>query len=116
MASDWKRLGMMVTAERVRRGHRSLAAFSAATGLSTTTLDSIEHGRAKAYSPSTLATLEHFLGWQPGSVDRVLRGLGPEPEDDADLRALIDAWPRLSPGSRRMLALLAIEAAKAEGN
>jgi len=49
-------------------------------------------------------------------VDRVLRGLGPEPEDDADLRALIDAWPRLSPGSRRMLALLAIEAAKAEGN
>lgn len=108
------RLGAAVTAERVRRGHHTLSGFARHSGLSRTTLDSIENGRKTGYSPSTLGALEHALGWRAGSVDRVLKGLEPQMDEDADLTALIDAWPRLSPGSRRMLRLLAVEAARAE--
>lgn len=114
MSSDWKRLGAAVTAERVRRGHHTLSEFARQSGLSRTTLDSIENGRKSRYSPSTLAALEHVLGWRHGSVDRVLRGLDPELDEDADLSALIDAWARLSPGSRRMLRMLAVEAARVD--
>lgn len=114
--SDWGRLGSAVIAERVRLGWRTMAAFAAATGLSSTTIDSIEHGRKESYEPSTIATLEYFLGWRTGSVERILKGMDPLPEDDPDLRALLDAWPRLSPGSRRMLRVLATEGARAEGN
>jgi transcriptional regulator with XRE-family HTH domain len=114
VSSDWKRLGAAVISERVRRGHRTLSAFARAAGLSRTTLDSIENGRKDGYSPTTIAALEHALGWRVGSVDRVLRGLEPLPDEDADLTALVDAWPRLSPGSRKMLRMLAVEAARAE--
>lgn len=106
------RLGRVVTAARLRQGHRSLPAFAAATGLSRTTLDSIEHGRKNSYDPATLATLEGALGWQAGSVERVLSGLEPLPVEDPDLAAVTNAWPRLSAGSRRMLAILATEAAR----
>ena len=115
MSSDqWHRLGKFVTAERTRIGanRRSLAGFAKAAGISRTTLDSIEHGRKDSYEPATLATLEHALGWRTGSVHRVLSGLQPQYDDDPDLTALVDAWPRLSPGSRRMLRMLATEAAK----
>lgn len=103
-----------MTSERVRRGYHTLSEFARHSGLSRTTLDSIENNRKSGYSPSTLAALEHALGWRTGSVDRVLRGLEPQPVEDADLTALIDAWPRLSPGSRRMLRTLATEAARVE--
>jgi transcriptional regulator with XRE-family HTH domain len=114
MSSSWERLGEEVTAARIRRGHVTLASFATVSGLSTSTLDSIEHARKTSYGPATLAALEHALGWKTGSVDRVLRGLKPQQESDPDLVALMDAWPRLSPGSRRMLRVLAIEAARAE--
>ena len=112
MADRWERLGRLVTAGRLRQGHRSLAAFAATTGLSRTTLDSIEHGRKQSYDPATLSTLEGALGWQAGSVERVLSGLEPQPIEDPDLTAVINAWPRLSAGSRKMLAILATEAAR----
>jgi transcriptional regulator with XRE-family HTH domain len=102
----------MVTAGRLRQGHRSIAAFAATTGLSRTTLDSIEHGRKSSYDPATLATLEGALGWRTGSVERVLAGLEPQLVEDLDLAAVTSAWPRLSTGSRRMLAILATEAAR----
>lgn len=112
VADPWERLGLLVTAGRLRQGHRSIAAFAAATGLSRTTLDSIEHGRKNSYDPSTLATLEAALGWQAGSVARVLSGLDPQYVEDPDLAAVLNAWGRLSSGSRRMLAILAVEAAR----
>lgn len=114
MSSRWERLGSLVTAERVRRGHRSLAAFAASTGLSTSTLDSLEHGRKTSYDPSTLSALEHALGWQAGSVERVLAGRDPLLDSDPDLTAVVDAWPHLSAGTKRLLRILATEAAKAE--
>lgn len=110
----WERLGTVVTAERVRRGYRSLASFASSTGLSTSTLDSIEHGRKTSYDPSTIASLEHALGWQAGSIERVLNGLDPLPDSDPDLTAVVEAWPHLSAGTKRILRILATEAAKVE--
>lgn len=112
--SSWERLGEEVTAARISRGYTTLAAFAAVTGLSTTTLDSIEHARKTSYGPATIATLEYALGWKTGSVDRVLRGLDPVQDTDPELTALLEAWPRLSAGSRRMLRILAVEAARAD--
>ena len=122
MDQGWERVAAKVTAERVRRGYRSLAEFAKATGLSTTTVDAIEHARIRVgayadvvvFDPATIATLEHALGWEPGSIERIRKGLQPTYDDDPDLTALIDVWHKLSPGSRRMLRLLAQEAAKAE--
>lgn len=114
VTSEWRRLGAAVTAERVRRGYHTLSAFARASGLSRTTVVAIESGRKDRYSPTTIATLEHVLGWRMGSVERVLHGLDPQPVEDADLTVLVDMWPRLSPGSRRMLRMLAVEAARVE--
>lgn len=114
MSSSWERLGVEIAAARVRRGYTTRGAFASATGLSTTTLDKIEHGRRTSYGPATIATIEHALGWQNGSIDRVLRGLKPQLDEDQDLTALLDVWPRLSAGSRRLLRLYAAEAARAD--
>lgn len=114
VSPNWERLGTLVTAERARR-RRSLRAFAESVGLSKGTLDNIEHGRKTSYDPTTLAALEHGMGWQPGSIERVLSGLNPLPDADPDLTAVIDAWSQLSPGTRRMLRILAVEAARAEG-
>lgn len=111
---DWGRLGSVVTAERVRRGYRSRSAFALASGLSLSTLDNIEHGRKQSYDPATLAALEHALGWEHGSAERVLSGLDPKQLEDSDLSALVDVWPKLSAGTRRMLRILATEAARVE--
>lgn len=108
---DWARLGARVAAERARQGH-SAASFAAAAGLSSTTVDSIEHHRKQSYDPGTIALLEQALGWQTGSVTRILSGLEPKPVEDPDLAAVINAWPRLSPGARRMLRILATEGAE----
>lgn len=113
MSSNWERLGALVTAERAHQ-RRSIAGFARAAGLSKATIDNLEHHRKTSYDPATLATLEHALGWLPGSVDRVLSGLNPQTDADPDLTAVIDAWPQLSAGSRRMLRILAIEGARAE--
>lgn len=112
MANGWDRLAAQVRAERTRRGYRRIGEFAEASGLSTTTLDAIEHARKTSYDPGTLATLEHALGWQPGSVERVLRGSEPEIEADPDLRAVLEAWPRLGSQARRLLRILAVEASR----
>lgn len=113
-SGQWERLGAKVTAERVRRGYRSISAFAEASGLSSSTLDNLENHRKSSYTPSTLNVLEHALGWRAGSVDLVLGGGEPVLEEDPDLAAIIDMWPRLSAGTRRTLRILAIEAARVE--
>jgi len=105
---DWHRLARLVTRQRATLGY-SIAQLSATSGLSTSTLDSIEHARKTSYDPATLSVLERALRWRSGSVDRVLRGLEPLPIEDPDLEAIIAAWPKLSRGARRMLRILATE-------
>ena len=82
-------------------------AFSAATGLSTRLLDDLETGRRTNYSDTTLATVEAALGWSPGSCLRIVHGGRARREIDPALQRLMDAWPRLSVDSRKILASLA---------
>ena len=109
----WDRLAEHVTARRAYLGY-SIAQLAAVSGLSTSTVDSLEHARKSSYDPTTLAALEQALRWQAGSAEGVLRGLLPQPQTDPDLEAITAAWPNLSPGARRMLAILAVEGARAE--
>lgn len=109
----WDQLAAQVTTQRAHLGY-SIAQLSAVSGLSTSTLDNIEHNRKNAYDPATLSALERALRWRPGSIQRVLNGLEPQALQDPDLDALIAAWPKLSPGSRRMLRILAVEGARVE--
>jgi transcriptional regulator with XRE-family HTH domain len=109
----WDHLAQQATAQRAYLGY-SIAQLAAISGLSTSTLDSIEHNRKTSYDPATLAALERALRWASGSVDRILKGFEPHPMQDPDLDAIIAAWPRLSPGARRMLRILATEGARAE--
>lgn len=109
----WDQLAAQVTTQRAYLGY-SIAQLSAVSGLSTSTLDNIEHNRKNAYDPATLSALERALRWRPGSIQRVLNGLEPQALQDPDLDALIAAWPKLSPGSRRMLRILAVEGARVE--
>lgn len=113
-SGDWQRLAREVTTARSRLGYRSIAALASASGLSTSTLDNIENARKTSYDPATLAILEHALGWQIGAVQAVLAGAPPTAVPDPDLAVVLAAWPRLSPGSRRMLRVLAAEAARAD--
>lgn len=109
----WSNLAEHVTTQRANLGY-SIAQLSAVSGLSTSTLDSIEHNRKSNYDPATLATLERSLRWATGSVERALKGLDPIPLRDPDLDAIMAAWPKLSAGARRMLRILAVEGARAE--
>jgi transcriptional regulator with XRE-family HTH domain len=111
-SGEWKRLGQIVRAERVRLGYHSVANFAKAAGLSSTTVDNIENARKTSYRPDSVGALELALGWRSGSVELVLAGQDPEAEADADLAVIVAAWPRLSPGARRMLRILATEGAR----
>jgi transcriptional regulator with XRE-family HTH domain len=113
VTSGWDNLGERVRTSRAVLGY-SITQLSAVSGLSTSTLDSIENGRKTSYDPTTLAALERALGWRTGSVDRILKGLEAQPVEDQDLAAIIAAWPALSAGARRMLRILAVEGARAE--
>lgn len=113
--TGWQRVATAVTARRVRRGYRTAGAFASATGLSTTTIDKVEHARQNSYDPATIAIIEQALGWRDGSIDRIRHGMQPELEDDTettdpDLTRVLDAWSHLTPEMRRLLGLLADEA------
>lgn len=113
VANRWDKLAEHVTAQRAYLGY-SIAQLAAVSGLSTSTVDNLEHGRKSGYDPTTLAAVEQALRWRPGSVERALKGLDPQPQTDPDLEAVIAAWPKLSPGARRMLRILAVEGARTE--
>jgi transcriptional regulator with XRE-family HTH domain len=114
MPKRWDLLAGHVTTQRAYLGY-SIAQLASISGLSTSTLDNVEHGRKTSYDPATISALERALRWRHGSVERILNGLEPQPMQDPDLDALIAAWPKLSPGARRMLRILATEGARAEG-
>lgn len=114
MDNGWAKLAAQTTRRRAELGY-SISQLAAVSGLSTSTLDSVEHNRKTSYDPATVSALERALEWTAGSVDRILRGLEPQPVRDPDLEAVMAVWPRLSPGSRRMLRILATEGAETGG-
>ena len=99
----WRAVGEQVTRARSRRW-RTRADFAAATGLSTRVLSDLETGRRQRYAPRTLAAVEAALGWAPGTCERVAQGGRVRMEMDESLQRVLDAWPRLSPDARVLVA------------
>jgi hypothetical protein len=100
---------VLVARDRIRLGYRSLPAFAAISGLGRTTLDSLEHGRKASYEPATLSRLEHALGWQHGSIQRVLDGGAPQYLEDPDLTIVMANWRHLPAEVRRGIRALVEE-------
>ncbi|WP_199444487.1 hypothetical protein [Umezawaea beigongshangensis] len=73
---DWDRLARAVVDRRTRLDLTQEAVY-AAGGPSTVTLRYIESSGRTRYQPLILARLERALGWEAGSVDRILRGGNP---------------------------------------
>lgn len=84
---DWKRLGQLVVAERVRRGHATRQAFAAAAQINIRVLSDIENGRRDNYDKVTFARLEDGLGWETGSVATILDGGDPRLADNREATA-----------------------------
>ena len=103
----WTRLGRLIRAERVHLGYRTLGAFAHAAGVSRGTISNLERGTRDRYQPETVAAVEAVLGWQAGSVVKILGGGKPTREDDADLALILAAWPRLDARARRALRVAA---------
>lgn len=110
--ADWPRLADYVVARRVELGMRDRRALAAASGITDRTLGKLENGQR--VSASTLAVIEHELGWSPGSARRVLAGgepilaaaTGGDEYDDPTLRHLANT-PGLPPDVVRGLIALA---------
>lgn len=89
---DWQRLGALVSE---RRGDLGLTQedVRAAGGPSTATQRLIEGAHQSRYQPVILARLEAALGWQPGSVRRILAGGEPVPVSAAPAAVPLAAAP-----------------------
>lgn len=68
----WKELGEAVLARRVEMGYRGRGDFAKVAELSVKTIGEIERADRQSYDPSTLAHLERVLGWERGTVTRLL--------------------------------------------
>lgn len=75
---DRQRLGKAVRAARIDLGMTAHAAATRAK-VSPTTWGDIERGAEASVRPLTYAAVERVVGWQPGSVARVLAGDTPLP-------------------------------------
>jgi transcriptional regulator with XRE-family HTH domain len=97
VSDGWQRLGRRVKAERGRRGYLTAGELAAAAGLSVRTVETIESG-AHTGRPreTTLAKLERALGWQDGSVERILEGGRPRYVTDPLLERVVAVWPQLA--------------------
>lgn len=95
--AGWTRLGRRIKAERGRKGYPTAAALADAAGLSVRTVEIIEAG-SRPWRPrdTTQAKIERALGWQPGSVERIVNGGRPRQAADPLLQRVIAAWPQLS--------------------
>jgi hypothetical protein len=96
----WRRLADLIRAEAARHG--SLQDFADAAGLSRT-VERLAAAEADAYRQHTIDRLEAVMGWQHGSVDRILEGQQPQPVPDPGWERLAAAWPRLTQRGRRIV-------------
>lgn len=73
----WERLAQHVVARRLELGHKQRQGLADAAAVSLRTLGDIEKARRTSYDPNTIAALENALGWEPGTVNRVVAGHEP---------------------------------------
>ncbi len=102
-ATGWGRLAKAIVdeAEYLRL---TWAALARRSGISPRTLYDLRTGARESYDPEILDRIESGLGWERGSIERVLDGRAPRRVVDPDLARLIAAWRDLPPQVRRVLA------------
>lgn len=100
---DWAALAREVDAERERQ-RLTWPALAKRAGISPRTLFDVRTGERTSYHPETLDRLESGLGWERGSIERVLTGNPPRRTPDPDLARLHHAWRDLPVEVRRTLA------------
>ncbi|MGW4128021.1 hypothetical protein [Amycolatopsis japonica] len=85
---DWDRLASYVVRYRRLAGYSTPKALSDATGkeLSYKTILRVE-GAKQPVNRDTLAIIETYLHWKPGSAVAILRGGEPQLEDDVSAEA-----------------------------
>jgi transcriptional regulator with XRE-family HTH domain len=104
----WQRLGAAVRRDRVRR-QLTQAQFAEVIGLKPRTISNIERASKDSYDPATIDAVELAMGWQVGSVDRVINGQEPvlvEPGEDASMDRLRELWPMLSEDAKATILRL----------
>jgi hypothetical protein len=96
-ATGWERLGEYVVARRMALGYRRQADLGAAAGVTSRVIGDIELGRRGNFSHGTVVGLEQALGWESGSMRRVMLG-----EEPTLAEAPVRAGDRclMSPGCR----------------
>lgn len=99
----WKRLARVLDDEHTAQ-RLSWSALARRTGVSLRTVYDLRSGERTSYHPETLDRLETALGWETGSVERVLDGRDPRRKPDPDLARIHHAWRGLPPEVRRVLA------------
>lgn len=75
-----ERLGKLVVARRKGQGWATREQFASNIDLTYRVLTDLENGK-RQLGPKAYATIERALDWKPGSVDRILAGGDPMPED-----------------------------------
>lgn len=110
---SWADVGDALRRARSLR-RQTQAAFAREIGLSVRLIGALEAGEVRQYDDTTRDRVESVLGWAPGSIERVVNGQAPIIEVDLDFARIRDAWPRLSPDVRRLLAAFAITALRLE--
>jgi hypothetical protein len=98
----WQRLGKALERRRGQLGFgfRRRTEFAEGKRLSAKTLARLEHAERDYYPDDTIALAEVIYGWQPGSIEAVLRGGEPEPlpgtpggdEPDSRPKLVRDNW------------------------
>lgn len=111
MLEGWRRAGARIRTARTRAGHRTLDDFATAAGIGKRTLGDLETGARDTFTDSVLDRVEAELGWRPGSIRAIVAGRR-RPAYDDHLQRIVDSWPRLDQGARRMLAELAERATR----
>lgn len=80
MDEPWKRLAQLLIARRVELGYHQRADWVRHLGVKQPrTIEDFEKARRTNYRPSTIALIERYYGWEPGSIDAVLAGGDPTP-------------------------------------
>lgn len=100
-------MGQHVRRARRARGFSTLDAFAARTGVSVRTISDLERGARSSFRPETLGAVEDALGWEPESMETILKGGRPTQKHDEDLAAILDRWPDIHAAGRRAVRALA---------
>jgi len=86
MTRDWKRLGDAIKARREELGMRRQQDLADAAGVIRQSVQSLEAGKDRKRTPSSLEAVRKALGWDPETVARHLAPVAQEVQSGATAR------------------------------